>query len=207
MMKTNNGETPQCANTTGVSCVSNPYEKTNMNIVAKSDFNFQGKALVPVSNITGTWLTSSDLAKALEYSNSRAVTMIYNKYADEFSSGMTQVLEVSTSGNYRKKVRVFSLRGAHLIAMFSRTDVAKEFRRWVLDILDREVESQPESSPLYRYITKVTITDNLFGGEVEFRGMSNDFNNMATGICKTLGLKPLGFSKAEPQFEKMKRIH
>ncbi|WP_411227841.1 BRO-N domain-containing protein [Serratia quinivorans] len=109
-----------------------------MNIVAKSDFNFQGKALVPVSNITGTWLTSSDLAKALEYSNSRAVTMIYNKYADEFSSGMTQVIESVTSGNYRKKVRIFSLRGAHLIAMFARTAVAKEFRRWVLDILDKQ---------------------------------------------------------------------
>lgn len=138
-----NGETPLCANTNGVSNVSNHCEKTNMNIVAKSDLNFQGKALVPVSNITGTWLTSSDLAKALQYANSRAVTMIYNKYADEFTSGMTQVLEVSTSGNYRKKVRVFSLRGAHLIAMFARTDVAKEFRRWVLDILDREVVSSP----------------------------------------------------------------
>ncbi|MGV3346422.1 BRO family protein [Enterobacteriaceae bacterium LUAb1] len=114
-----------------------------MNIVAKSDFNFKGKVLVPVANTSGIWLSSSDLAKALEYSNSRAVTMIYNKYADEFTSGMTQVLEVSTSGNYRKKVRVFSLRGAHLIAMFARTDVAKEFRRWVLDILDREVSHSP----------------------------------------------------------------
>ncbi|MGR7479743.1 P22AR C-terminal domain-containing protein [Klebsiella aerogenes] len=114
-----------------------------MNIVAKSDFNFKGKALVPVANISGVWLSSSDLARALEYSNSRAVTMIYNKYADEFTSGMTQVLEVSTSGNYRKKVRVFSLRGAHLIAMFARTEVAKEFRRWVLDILDREVAHSP----------------------------------------------------------------
>lgn len=114
-----------------------------MNIVAKSDLNFHGKALIPVSNITGTWLTSSDLAKALEYSNSRAVTMIYNKYAEEFTSGMSQVLEVSTTGNYRKKVRVFSLRGAHLIAMFARTPVAKEFRRWVLDILDREVAISP----------------------------------------------------------------
>lgn len=121
-----------------------------MNIVAKSDLNFQGKALVPVSNITGTWLTSSDLAKALQYSNSRAVTMIYNKYADEFTNGMTQVLEVSTSGNYRKKVRVFSLRGAHLIAMFARTDVAKEFRRWVLDILDREV-AQGNVNPAFDF--------------------------------------------------------
>ena len=114
-----------------------------MNIVAKSDLNFQGKAIVPVAGISGTWLTSADLARALQYSNSRAVTMIYNKYADEFTIGMSQVLEVSTSGNYRKKVRVFSLRGAHLIAMFARTDVAKEFRRWVLDILDREVANSP----------------------------------------------------------------
>ena len=114
-----------------------------MNIVAKSEYNFKGVQLSPVTNLEGVWFTSADLAKALEYSNSRAVTMIYNKYADEFSEGMTQVLELSTSGNYRKKVRVFSLRGAHLIAMFARTDVAKEFRRWVLDILDREVEHSP----------------------------------------------------------------
>ncbi|HEE9909084.1 TPA: hypothetical protein R8G48_002110 [Citrobacter braakii] len=114
-----------------------------MNIVAKSDLNFQGKAIIPVAGISGTWLTSADPARALQYSNSRAVTMIFNKYADEFTSGMSQVLEVSTSGNYRKKVRVFSLRGAHLIAMFARTDVAKEFRRWVLDILDREVANSP----------------------------------------------------------------
>lgn len=37
------------------------------------------------------------------------------------------------------KIRIFSLRGAHLIAMFARTQIAKEFRKWVLDILDKEV--------------------------------------------------------------------
>lgn len=152
-MCSENSEAQKCANTLGL--LSNKSRKGNidMNIVAKSDLNFQGKALVPVSNINGTWLTSSDLAKALQYSNSRAVTMIYNKYADEFTNGMTQVLEVSTSGNYRKKVRVFSLRGAHLIAMFARTQVAKEFRRWVLDILDREVAHSP--------ITKQFTDDEL----------------------------------------------
>ncbi|HEY4436018.1 MAG TPA: P22AR C-terminal domain-containing protein [Lelliottia sp.] len=142
-MCSKNSEARKYANTNRASIENNRVGIIDMNIVAKSDLNFQGKALVPVSNITGVWLTSSDLAKALEYSNSRAVTMIYNKYADEFTSGMTQVLEVSTSGNYRKKVRVFSLRGAHLIAMFARTPVAKEFRRWVLDILDREVAQSP----------------------------------------------------------------
>ncbi|HBK3068277.1 TPA: Bro-N domain-containing protein [Citrobacter freundii] len=139
MFKPENSEAQQCVNTNRASMSETAYKETNMNIVAKSDYNFHGVDLVPVENKQGVWFTSSDLASALEYSNSRAVTMIYNKYADEFSEGMTQVLEVSTSGNYRKKVRVFSLRGAHLIAMFARTDVAKEFHRWVLDILDREV--------------------------------------------------------------------
>jgi len=57
------------------------------------------------------------------------------------------VIESVTNGlngsSRRMKVRVFSLRGAHLIAMFARTPVAKEFRRWVLDILDREVAHSP----------------------------------------------------------------
>ncbi|EBO3327876.1 hypothetical protein AU584_02390 [Salmonella enterica subsp. enterica serovar Agona str. SL483] len=138
-MVSNNSEARKCANTNRASMSVTACKETNMNIVAKSEYNFKGVQLSPVTNLEGVWFTSADLAKALEYSNSRAVTMIYNKYADEFSCGMSQVLDLSTSGNYRKKVRVFSLRGAHLIAMFARTDVAKEFRRWVLDILDREV--------------------------------------------------------------------
>lgn len=142
-MRSHKGETPQCANTSGVSCVSNPCEKTNMTIVAKSDFSFQGNALVPVTGISGVWLTSADIAKALQYKSAKSITNLFNQNSDEFTSGMTQVIESVTSGNYRKKVRVFSLRGAHLIAMFARTTVAKEFRRWVLDILDREVEHSP----------------------------------------------------------------
>ncbi|EJB5403549.1 Bro-N domain-containing protein [Salmonella enterica] len=145
-----------------------------MNIVAKSDLNFQGKALVPVSNITGTWLTSSDLANALQYSNSRAVTMIYNKYADEFTNGMTQVLTSSTSGNYRKKVRVFSLRGAHLIAMFARTPVAKEFRRWVLDILDREVEATSVENLPTDFHQRVMLYLDSKGGVIGTHPLTED---------------------------------
>jgi anti-repressor protein len=126
-----NSEARQCANTNRASMSVTVCKETNMNIVAKSDYNFHGVELVPTRDMHGVWFTSSNIASALKYANSRAVTMIYNKYSDEFSAGMTQVLEVSTSGNYRKKVRVFSLRGAHLIAMFARTPVAKEFRRWI----------------------------------------------------------------------------
>lgn len=139
MPKPENSEAQKCANTNRASMSETVCKETNMNIVAKSDLNFHGMNLIPVDSVPGIWLTSTDVAKALGYKSSKSITNLFNQNADEFSDGMTQVIESVTSGNYRKKVRVFSLRGAHLIAMFARTDVAKEFRRWVLDILDREV--------------------------------------------------------------------
>ncbi|WP_333489273.1 P22AR C-terminal domain-containing protein [Enterobacter cloacae] len=118
-----------------------------MNIVAKSDLNFHGMNLVPVQNVNGIWLTSADIAKALGYKSTKSISNLFAQYEDEFSQGMTMVIESVTNGingsSRRMKVRVFSLRGAHLIAMFARTPVAKEFRRWVLDVLDREVAQSP----------------------------------------------------------------
>ncbi|MGG5988404.1 BRO-N domain-containing protein [Salmonella enterica] len=114
-----------------------------MNIVAKSVYNFHGVNLIPVKDVAGIWLTSADIAKALGYKSTKSISNLFTQYEDEFSQGMTMVIESVTNGingsTRRMKVRVFSLRGAHLIAMFARTPVAKEFRRWVLDILDREV--------------------------------------------------------------------
>ncbi|MEB7752017.1 hypothetical protein NGB53_22495 [Escherichia coli] len=141
-MLAKNSEAPLAA-TSGASIENNRVGNIDMNIVARSDLNFQGKAIVPVAGMTGIWLTSTEIANALQYKSAKSVTNLFNQNADEFTSGMTQVIESVTSGNYRKKVRVFSLRGAHLIAMFARTPVAKEFRRWVLDILDREVQQSP----------------------------------------------------------------
>lgn len=141
-MVSQNSEARECANTSRASIENNRIGNIDMNIVAKADLNFQGKAIVPVAGMNSIWLTSAELANALNYKSAKSVTNLFNQNADEFTSGMTQVIESVTSGNYRKKVRVFSLRGAHLVAMFARTDVAKEFRRWVLDILDREVEAE-----------------------------------------------------------------
>lgn len=81
------------------------------------------------------WLTAVEIAQALEYKSEDSVSRIYSRNADEFASGMSETVNLTVSGNYQKTVRIFSLRGAHLIAMFSRTPIAKEFRRWVLDNL------------------------------------------------------------------------
>lgn len=137
-MVSKNSETRQCANTNRASIENNHVGNIDMDIVAKSDLNFQGIQLQPVANITDTWLTASQIGYALQYADDKAVQRIYSRHAEEFTENMTGVVTLTTPYG-EQMTRVFSLRGAHLIAMFARTPVAKEFRRWVLDILDREV--------------------------------------------------------------------
>lgn len=89
------------------------------------------------------WIRAAELAHALGYSDTRKITHLYERNADEFTPEMTQVIEISdvpemgTLENLKHKARIFSLRGCHLVAMFARTPVAKAFRRWVLDVLDK----------------------------------------------------------------------
>ncbi|MDA5609404.1 Bro-N domain-containing protein, partial [Pasteurella multocida] len=116
-----------------------------------SKLTFQNTALATIQRNNQTYISASDLAKALQYADVRAISKIYNRNEDEFTPDMTSVVKLTTkgfgNGNSEKEVRIFSLRGAHLIAMFARTPIAKEFRKWVLDILDRET-NQPQQLTL-----------------------------------------------------------
>lgn len=135
-------ETRLCGDTNRVSVPTNHRRIDDMNSVQNKDLTFQQTAFHPVSHKGEIWLTSSELAAALGYKKSDAVTQIFSRYHDEFTDNMSTTLKmrvVRKTGVVDIPVRVFSLRGAHLIAMFSSTQKAKEFRRWVLDILDREV--------------------------------------------------------------------
>lgn len=147
-MASKNGETPQCANTNGVS-MSVISEKTNMNIVAKNELTFHSTTFSCTEMGGQIWLTASEIGEALGYADGKAVQRIYSRHADEFTVNMTGVVKVTTPKGMQES-RVFSLRGAHLIAMFARSDVAKEFRRWVLDILDREV-AQGNVNPAFDF--------------------------------------------------------
>lgn len=97
---------------------------------------FDGTEIQIISRDGEAWVAATDLASALGYERSDKVTRLYHRHIDEFTESMSGTLKVGFSGNLQKKVRVFSLRGAHLVAMFARTRRAKAFRRWVLDILD-----------------------------------------------------------------------
>ena len=118
---------------------------------------FNSVSLAPVSGQPGIWITSSDLAKALGYARPGSVNKIYERNADEFPVSMTQNVKLTLlckNNDLQRDIRIFSLRGCHLVAMFAKTKVAKDFRKWVLDILDQETPRRRLSAPS-------TVTDRV----------------------------------------------
>jgi len=108
---------------------------------------FNDVTLSPVHHQGSLWIRAAELARALGYSDERSVGKIFKRNESEFTDDMTQVIEISEGVNLTTTARIFSPRGCHLIAMFARTAVAKAFRRWVLDVLDKfaKAEHQPEA--------------------------------------------------------------
>ena len=97
------------------------FLKLNTEAVKMTTLTFQNTNLSVINQRNQTFLTASDLGKALEYADPvKAIVKIYDRNADEFTTEMTALVEMQTAGGIQK-VRIFSLRGAHLIAMFART--------------------------------------------------------------------------------------
>ena len=126
---------------------------------------FNGNTLTTINQADQIWLTSADVAKALGYKSTRSLTNLYNANSDEFSANMTEVIESVTSSKtkgLKVKTRIFSLRGCHLLAMFARTDIAKAFRVWVLDILEREVKTTShQRTPLRKACDRLAVGNML----------------------------------------------
>ncbi|WP_314971610.1 Bro-N domain-containing protein [Bilophila wadsworthia] len=121
-----------------------------------NDFTFS-----PVTRDNQPWFKSSEIARALGYKREDFLSKLYRKNADEFTPDMTQVVENRAErrngvpGNLSDgRVRIFSLRGCHLLAMFARTPVAKAFRKWCLDVIEQYGDRVPVAEP-------VTLNDEL----------------------------------------------
>lgn len=115
---------------------------------------FNDITLTPISHQNSLWIRAVELARALGLSREDKVAQIYQRHADEFTSDMTQLIEnvVEPQNEVSQNLsagrcRIFSLRGCHLVAMFARTPVAKAFRRWVLDVLDKLDAEQHAAIP------------------------------------------------------------
>lgn len=105
--------------------------------------DFNGKTIAIHDHAGQRWLTAMDIGRALDYSDPRKLHDLYIRHADEFTDAMTCVTvlvthEASTGRMVPREMRLFTPRGAHLLAMWSNTDTAKQFRKWVLDVLDAQ---------------------------------------------------------------------
>lgn len=121
---------------------------SNLSTSSSAEFvTFENTDLRVFNRDGSVWLSASDLSRALGYSRSDAAAKVHDRNRHEFTGDMTQVVTLQTSelaGNpslgvtqhLETKVRIFSPRGCHLIAMLSRTEKAGMFRRWVLDVLE-----------------------------------------------------------------------
>lgn len=95
----------------------------------KTDFD-----VVDIHNVP--WLRLPQIGVALGYENPYHVQKkLYERNADEFTDEMVKIMELDTAGG-RQPVRIFSPRGCYLIGMLARTELAKAFRQWVLDVLE-----------------------------------------------------------------------
>lgn len=102
---------------------------------------FDSKNLRLINHANQLWFTSTDIAKALNYSDSNSITLLFSKHKDEFDGEMSQTIETKGSGNLKRMQRIFNREGAWLIGMFARTPKAAEFRRWVLKVLGNTVDN------------------------------------------------------------------
>jgi prophage antirepressor-like protein len=90
--------------------------------------------IVDIHNVP--WLRGHQVVDALGYKNPRqSLDALYSRNADEFTDEMTQILDLPTAGGIQP-VRIFSPRGCYLLGMLARTERAKAFRQWVLDVLE-----------------------------------------------------------------------
>ncbi len=153
----------------------------------------------PISHQNNLWIRAAELARALGYSDTRKVTHLYERNSDEFTQDITQVIEISdvpvlgTSKNLVTKTRIFSLRGCHLLAMFARTPVAKQFRRWVLDVLEKYAAEQQPSRHLVDDMVLPASPDRL-------SRRTDPERKQLTAIINTwVGMAPIHYANARAQ--------
>ncbi|MDB6374486.1 hypothetical protein [Photorhabdus bodei] len=98
-----------------------------------STLTFNNHTIVPFDNGDGKiWFTGKQMTKLLEYEDDKSVNKLYKRNKDEFSEDMTTTVNLPIDAeeanltptgkskgyrNLRKKVRIFSVRGAHLLGM------------------------------------------------------------------------------------------
>ncbi|MGH1330758.1 MAG: BRO-N domain-containing protein [Paracoccaceae bacterium] len=86
------------------------------------------------------WMPGPEIGAALGYEDPAAsIRQSFERHRAEFTEQMTTRIKLGRVGETQRITRVFSPRGALLLAMHAQTDRAVAFRAWVLDVLEGKV--------------------------------------------------------------------
>jgi len=178
-----------------------------------------------VDNHGQNWLMGPQIGAALGYEKGRvSIHKLYDSNADEFDETMTQVVKLDYlrprsgdagqaldhqnegSGQVRE-VRIFSPRGCYLLAMLARTERAKEFRRWVLDVLEGHAApkvgvtmTNPQHLAALKY--RDTLIEKL--ARVTHLGTALDLHANYKRISLILGIQPRDLESLAPALKQQR---
>jgi prophage antirepressor-like protein len=168
----------------------------------KTALSFQTTQFEVVDRDGEPWLRGPQVGDALGYQKEGrvAIDRLYKANADEFTEHMTAVIDLPTAGGVQK-VRIFSLRGAHLLGMLAKTTQAKAFRQWVLDILEGVVAPQETGRMTYpqrlAYLKERRSLVREIGLSVEKSNAEELYENL-THVSRLLGITPRSLELLAP---------
>jgi prophage antirepressor-like protein len=163
-----------------------------------TNLNFNGLSLAVVMHCGQEYLTLTEVARALYAQeggpqsatpSETRVRDLFRRHADEFTDSMTALVRMQTAGGMQE-VRIFSLRGCHLLGMFARTECAKQFRRWVLDVLEQR--GAPQTMPvefqkaLVEYTSKRAVASLCGRGLKRWQGEKNPLEARVNTLASRL---------------------
>ena len=175
---------------------------------------FEDTSLTIIDREGMPWLTQTDLAGALYGIKGggqdgptlegaiRQIRRLLDRNRDEFTDEMTAMLTMETAGG-PQQVRIFSTRGSHLMGFFAKTDRAKRFRAWVLDVLEGKValngSNQSTLAERRVRVMELNAANRAIDNIVKMSGRREALRNMRTVYAKA-GLM-LDLPQTPPQGE------
>ena len=175
---------------------------------AKTALSFQDTKFEVVDHDGEPWLRSPQIGDALGYvKGGDSVDKLYKSNADEFTEHMTALLRLPDldprrggAGQHRE-VRIFSLRGAHLLGMLAKTERAKAFRQWVLDILEGVVAPQETGRMTYPQRLAYLKERRWLAHELAYcteAGLAGELYDNLQHVSRLLGITPRALDTLAP---------
>lgn len=104
------------------------------------------------------WFTAIDIGRALGYSDpGSSVNRLYERNSEEFQSFETRSVKLAEQGDTQsREYRMFTKSGAKLLAIFAKTERAAAFRRWLIELSEREDKLRQAKMLLGDKVLKIT---------------------------------------------------